>query len=48
MVMDFLTQYVIGPTGGGIQISYGALFVILIWFISHNISRLVKKRTIRG
>tara|TARA_Y100000034_G_C6886807_1_gene407276 strand:- start:108 stop:248 length:141 start_codon:yes stop_codon:yes gene_type:complete len=37
MLIDFITSYVVGFTEGGVKVSFGALFVAAIWFVSTKV-----------
>ena len=42
--MDMITQHVIAPVEGGIMISHGSLFVMILWIMWAKIKSVIKSR----
>ncbi len=42
-IFSFITSYVIGPVPGGIMISHGTLFMILLWISVYWLKKLAVK-----
>jgi len=43
-MMEFITSYVAGPVPGGIMVSHGTLFMILVWVGTAQVKGMIQRR----